>query len=65
MPAVTGQLVWCHGCMAGDNVTAAAVPGGAAAESLAAGALDWLLGAAQDSGAGLTWAPIVPGAPVV
>jgi hypothetical protein len=48
--------------MAGDNVTAAAVPGGAAAESLAAGALDWLLGAAQDSGAGLTWAPIVPGA---
>ncbi len=49
--------------MAADNATttAAARPGGAAAERLALGALDWMLGAARVTDAGLTWAAAVPG----
>jgi hypothetical protein len=38
------------------------MPGGDAAQSLAAGALDWLLGSARSTEAGLTWASAVPGA---
>jgi hypothetical protein len=34
---------------------------GGAAERLALGALDWLLGSARSTGAGLTWAATVPG----
>jgi hypothetical protein len=34
---------------------------GEAAEGLALGALDWLLGSARGTGAGLTWAAAVPG----
>jgi hypothetical protein len=36
-------------------------PRGDAAESLALGALDWLLGAARTTGGALTWAGAVPG----
>jgi len=39
-----------------------AMPVGEAAEGLALGALDWLLGSAGSTGAGLTWAAAVPGA---
>lgn len=39
-----------------------AVPRGEAAESLALGALDWLLGSARSTKEGLTWAATVPGA---
>jgi hypothetical protein len=38
------------------------VPRGEAAESLALGALDWLLGSARSTEEGLTWAATVPGA---
>jgi hypothetical protein len=48
--------------MVADDITVLAVPGGEAAESLASGALDWLLGSARSTGAGLTWAATVPGA---
>jgi Lanthionine synthetase C-like protein len=37
------------------------MPDGEAAESLALGALDWLLGSARGTEAGLTWAATVPG----
>jgi hypothetical protein len=39
-----------------------AMPRGEAAESLALGALDWLLGSARSTEEGLTWAATVPGA---
>jgi hypothetical protein len=52
------QPVWCHRCMDADN----AMPRGEAAEGLARGALDWILGSARSTGAGLTWAATVPGA---
>ena len=48
--------------MAADNATVLAMPRGEAAESLALGALDWILRSASSTGAGLTWAPTVPGA---
>ncbi len=38
------------------------MPSGEAAESLALGALDWLLGSARSTEEGLTWAAAVPGA---
>jgi Lanthionine synthetase C-like protein len=42
--------------------TVPAMPRGEAAESLALGALDWLLGSARSTNEGLTWAAAVPGA---
>ncbi len=42
--------------------TVPAMPRGEAAESLALGALDWLLGSARSTKEGLTWAGTVPGA---
>lgn len=42
--------------------TVPAMPRGEAAESLALGALDWLLGSARSTKEGLTWAATVPGA---
>jgi hypothetical protein len=46
--------------MAAGN-TAAGRPSGDAAQDLALRALDWLLGSAHGTGAGLTWAASVPG----
>lgn len=46
---------------AGDSIVLTS-PSGEAAEGLALGALDWLLGSARSTGAGLTWAATVPGA---
>jgi hypothetical protein len=57
-----GQPVWCRGCMDASDATVPAAPRGEAAESLALGALDWLLGSASSAEAGLTWAAVVPGA---
>ena len=49
--------------MAADDATVfLTMPSGEAAESLALGALDWLLGSARSTEAGLTWAAAVPGA---
>ena len=48
--------------MAADDATVLTMPSGEAAESLALGALDWLLGSARSTEAGLTWAVAVPGA---
>jgi hypothetical protein len=48
--------------MVADNITVLAMPRGEAAESLALGALDWILGSARGTEAGLTWAATVPGA---
>ena len=48
--------------MVADDTTVLAMPRGEVAESLALGALDWLLGSARNTGAGLTWASAVPGA---
>jgi hypothetical protein len=48
--------------MVADDTTVLAMPSGEAAESLALGALDWLLGSARSTEAGLTWAAAVPGA---
>jgi Lanthionine synthetase C-like protein len=48
--------------MLADDTTVLAMPSGEAAENLALGALDWLLGSARSTGAGLTWAAAVPGA---
>src|SRR6201996_6230346 len=59
---VTGQPVWCHGCMAADDTTVLTMPSGEAVESLALSALDWLLGSARSTETGLTWAVAVPGA---
>src|SRR5580704_16326372 len=47
--------------MVGDGSGLPGEARGEAAERLALGALDWLLGAARSSGAGLTWAAAVPG----
>jgi hypothetical protein len=47
--------------MVADNTTVLATPSGEAAESLALGALDWLLSSARGTEASLTWAAIVPG----
>ena len=47
--------------MAADSTTTAGRPSGEAAESLARGALDWLLDVARGNDAGLTWAATVPG----
>jgi hypothetical protein len=47
--------------MAPDHAAVLAMPGSETAESLAVGALDWLLGSARRTEAGLTWAA-VPGA---
>jgi hypothetical protein len=59
MSAVTGQLIWCYRGMAITAVPA--MPRGEAAESLAVGTLDWLLGSARSTKEGLTWAATVPG----
>lgn len=59
MSAVTGQPIWCHRGMAATTILA--MPRGEAAESLALGALDWLLGSARSTKEGLTWAAAVPG----
>ena len=48
--------------MIADDATVAAMPSGEEAESLALGALGWLLGSARGTGGGLTWAATVPGA---
>lgn len=48
--------------MVADDTTVLATPSGKAAESLALGALDWLLSSARGTEAGLTWAATVPGA---
>jgi hypothetical protein len=48
--------------MTADDTTVLAMPNGEAAESLALGALDWLLGSARSTGTDLTWAVAVPGA---
>jgi hypothetical protein len=48
--------------MVADSAGAAAVPSGEAAESLAVGALNWLLGSARGTGDGLAWAAAAPGA---
>jgi hypothetical protein len=47
--------------MTADDATVLAMPIGEAAESLALGALDWLLGSAQRTEEGLTWVAAVPG----
>ena len=47
--------------MVADDTTVLAAPSGQVAESLALGALDWLLGSARSTGADLTWAATVPG----
>lgn len=47
--------------MVADDTIVLAAPSGEVAESLALGALDWLLGSARSTGAGLTWAATVPG----
>jgi hypothetical protein len=48
--------------MVADDTTVLATLSGEAAESLALGALDWLLSLARGTEAGLTWAATVPGA---
>ncbi|HXT88815.1 MAG TPA: lanthionine synthetase LanC family protein [Trebonia sp.] len=48
--------------MAAGHNTALTMPSGEAAESLALGALDWMLGSARSTEPGLTWAATVPGA---
>ncbi|MGH3212310.1 MAG: lanthionine synthetase LanC family protein [Trebonia sp.] len=48
--------------MTADDTTVVAMPNGVAAESLAVGALDWLLSSARSTGEGLTWVAAVPGA---
>ena len=48
--------------MAADNAGVLAMPRGEAAESLALGALDWILTSASSTEAGLAWAATVPGA---
>jgi lantibiotic modifying enzyme len=48
--------------MVAGSTTVLAMPSGEAAESLALGALKWLLGSARSTEAGLTWAATVPGA---
>jgi len=47
--------------MVADDTIVLAAPSGEVAESLALGALDWLLGSARSTGADLTWAATVPG----
>jgi hypothetical protein len=47
--------------MVTDNSGVLGVSRGEAAESLSLGALDWLLGSARSTEAGLTWAATVPG----
>jgi len=47
--------------MTADAAAVLAMPIGEAAESLALGALDWLLGSAQATEEGLTWVAAVPG----
>jgi hypothetical protein len=47
--------------MVADDTIVLAAPSGEVAESLALGALDWLLGSARSTGADLTWAAAVPG----
>ena len=47
--------------MTADDAAVLAMPIGEAAESLALGALDWLLGSAQTTEEGLTWVAAVPG----
>jgi Lanthionine synthetase C-like protein len=56
---VTGQPICCHRGMVATTVLA--MPRGEAAESLALGALDWLLSFARSTKEGLTWAATVPG----
>ena len=48
--------------MGADDTAVVARPSGETAESLALGALDWLLSSARATDAGLTWAAAVPGA---
>jgi hypothetical protein len=47
--------------MAASGIGVPDGPRGAAAEDLALGALDWLLGSARGTGSGLTWPVTVPG----
>jgi hypothetical protein len=52
--------IWCDRCMIADDSCARGVSRGEAAEILALGALDWLLGSARSTAAGLTWTAAVP-----